>query len=86
MASDKDWPGLNTYDHDMDDGFGTIEKVNVDEFKCAKGASEGNRNPSPAGVRFAGIKFVLNKHEPAEAATASAAYLIKMGGGGACVC
>ena len=85
-AASADWPGLKTYDHDLDDGFGTIEKVNVDELKCAIGASEGNRNPSAAGVSVAGIKFVLNKHEPAEGTSAASAYLIKMGGGGACIC
>ena len=82
-AGSANWPGLKQYDFDLDDGFGTVEKVAVDEFKCAMGASEGNRNPSPAGVRMANKKFMLNKHE---AESPQVAYLILMGGGGACIC
>jgi len=45
------------------------------------GVSKGNRNPSAAGVRMGGLKFVLTTHDSED----NIAMLTRMGGGGATV-
>jgi len=59
---------------------GSTENVEVNEVACAIGASEGNRQPSPAGVRMAGEKFMLTYKDDEQ----NVAQLTKRGGG-ACV-
>ena len=53
-AASPKWKGFSEYDHTVE-GLGdesTVVKVN--EFKCAEAVSNGNRNPSAAGVRLCG--------------------------------
>ena len=41
------------------DGMAGPEVVKVDEVHCAREAAKGNRNPSKAGIRFGGSKYML---------------------------
>ena len=53
--------------------------VKVDEFQCALKSSEGNRNPSEAGIIFDGIKYMFVARDD----TTGLTQLSKRGGGGA---
>lgn len=50
---------LTTYQHELDDGEGNKEMVEVNEVACAVGAADGNRAPSKAGIRICGKKYML---------------------------
>lgn len=50
---------LTTYQHELDDGEGNKEMVEVNEVTCAAGAADGNRAPSKAGIRICGKKYML---------------------------
>ena len=52
---------------------------NINEFECVLGASEGKRNPTPAGIRIGGLKYMLINHDPAT----GLAQLTCKGGGAA---
>ena len=53
--------------------------MKVNELKCADAISSGNRNPSAAGIRLCGQKFMMTTHEE------GLASLSKLGGGGGAV-
>ena len=80
-ASSPKWPGLNEYDHPLEGDDGSVTTIKINELECAKAASNGQRNPTAAGIRMGSIKFMLVSHEAEE----NLAYLSRMGGGGACV-
>lgn len=46
------FPELLTYDFEMEGMDGGKQMVNVNEVDCAVKASEGQRNPSAAGIRL----------------------------------
>merc|ERR1719464_2074482 len=49
---------LTTYNFTLE-GMGTSEDVEVNEVACAMGAADGNRQPSKAGIRMGGVKYML---------------------------
>lgn len=53
--------------------------VNINEFECVMGASNGNRNPSEAGIRIGGVKYMMIRHD----GDTGLAQLSRPGGGGA---
>ena len=59
---------------------GTTQHVEVNEVACAVGAADGNRQPSQAGVRMGGIKFMLTYKDDNQALAQ-----LTRAGGGACV-
>ena len=72
---------LDNYKHKVEQEDGSFKEVDVQEFKCAFGASNGNRKPSDAGIRMNHQKYMFITHDPAKKST----YLAREGGGGACV-
>ena len=42
---------------------GSKSTVTVDEVTCAAKAAEGNRNPSEAGIRLGGVKYMITYHD-----------------------
>ena len=81
-AQSKEWPGLKSYDHDLDTDDGSKKVVKIDEFQICIAASNGNRNPTAAGIRFAGQKFMMISADD----ETKTAYLSRSGGGGATIC
>ena len=79
-ASTKDWPGLTEYDFELETLEGT-QMIKVNEHKAALAASVGNRNPTVAGIRMGGMKYVMITHDQ----TAMLAIMSRQGGGGASV-
>ena len=77
-GSNKEWPGLNEYQHDLEEQDGTTSKVAVNEFNIAMEVAKGNRNPSQAGVRMGNNKFMMTTFNE------DVSYL-SCRGGGACV-
>ena len=77
-ASDK-WKALAEYDHTVEGLGDDSTNVRVNEFKCAEAASVGNRNPSAAGIRMGGDKYIMNSSED------GVTQLSRQGGGGASV-
>ena len=75
-----EWPALTEYEFDLEGLEGT-QKVKVNEHKCAMAVSTGNRNPTAAGVRLGGQKYVLSNHDQ----SCNLAQLTRQGGGGASV-
>jgi len=71
---------LTTYQHPLEQMDGSTENVEVNEVTCAVGAADGNRQPSPAGIRMGGEKYMLT-YKDEEAAIAQ----LTRRGGGACV-
>ena len=71
---------LTSYDHPLEQMDGSTENVAVNEVACALGGCDGNRQPSPAGIRMGGEKYMLTYKEE-EAAIAQ----LTRRGGGACV-
>ena len=55
------------------------KEIHINEFECIMGASNGNRNPSEAGIRLGGKKYMLVNHDPAT----GLAQLTCSGGGAA---
>ena len=53
-----EFPELKEIEIDID---GT--KIPVNEITCAIEAGKGNRNPSQAGIRFGGKKYMLTYHD-----------------------
>merc|ERR1712146_700795 len=79
-ASSGECPALTTYQHPLEQMDGSTSNVEVNEVACAMGASDGNRNPSEAGVRLGGVKHML-VYKDDESAVAQ----LTCSGGGACV-
>ena len=78
-AASPKWKALSEYDFTVE-GLGDESKqVKVNEFKIADEVSKGQRNPSDAGVRLCGQKFMFKNHM--EGVT----MLSKGGGGGGSV-
>ena len=51
---------LGIYQHPLENPeTNTVEQVDVNEHACAMGVWDGNRQPSKAGIRMAGQKFML---------------------------
>merc|ERR1712037_355569 len=67
---------LTTYDFVLE-GMGASETVSVNEVTAALGAADGNRNPTRAGIRFGGKKYMLTFKEDEKAI----AQLTTVGGG-----
>merc|ERR1712060_31147 len=74
------WPALTEYDFELEGLEGTTN-VKVNEFKAALMVAGGNRNPTAAGVRLGGMKYVMTNHDP----DVNLAILTKTGGGGASI-
>ena len=55
--------------------------VNVNEFESVKGAAEGNRNPTDAGIIIGGKKHMMTNHDPTTGLTQ-----LTCKGGGAAIC
>ena len=68
---------LSTYQHPLEGMDGSVNNVEVNEVACAMGASDGNRNPSEAGIRMGGGKYMLTYKDPDQAI----AQLTRAGGG-----
>ena len=77
-ASDK-WKPLTEYQHELEALGDATESVQVNEFKCAEAISQGNRNPSKAGIRLCGKKFMMTTYDE------GLASLSRLGGGGGAV-
>ena len=78
-ASSKNWPGLKEYEHSVEEMDGSATNVKVNELQAALGACNGIRNPTAAGIRMGGQKYVMQSAEE------GVAQLTRLGGGGACV-
>ena len=78
-AASPKWKPLSEYDHTVEGLGEESTSVKVNEFKIAEAVAQGNRNPSAAGVRLCGQKFLMTTHE--EGVT----MLTKAGGGGGTV-
>ena len=63
-----DFPDLKEVDVTVE-GLGGEETHKVDEIHCAREAAKGNRNPSKAGIRFGGVKYMLTYHDAEKGAT-----------------
>ena len=64
-ATTSNWPELTEYEYDLEtDEPGVTQKIKVNEHKAALMASTGNRNPTAAGVRMGGMKFIFLNHDP----------------------
>ena len=50
---------LTTYQHPLEQMDGSTENIEVNEVACAIGAADGNRQPSAAGIRMGGEKYML---------------------------
>lgn len=59
---------------------GTMLNVEVNEVACAMGAADGNRNPSPAGVRMGNQKYMITYKDDEACVTQ-----LTRAAGGACV-
>ena len=78
-AASPKWKGLTEYEH-LVEGLGDEStNVKVHEFNCAVAVSNGNRNPSAAGVRLCSQKFMMTTSED------GVTMLSKSGGGGGTV-
>ena len=75
-----EWPALTEYEFDLEGLEGT-SKIKINEHKCAIQVAAGNRNPTAAGVRLGGSKYVMTTHDP----SCNLAQLTRHGGGGATV-
>ena len=81
-ASTGDWKELTNYDFDLEDMTGNITKVPIDEFQCLLKASDGDRKPTDAGIRFGGAKYMFISHN----AEAKSTQMSRSSpSGGACV-
>ena len=74
------FPEINAYTFTIE-GMSAADskKVEVDEFQNCLKASDGNRNPSEAGIRIGGEKYMFVSHEDSTKCT----QLSKRGGGAA---
>uniref|UniRef100_A0A7S3HVI3 Profilin n=1 Tax=Favella ehrenbergii TaxID=182087 RepID=A0A7S3HVI3_9SPIT len=79
-ATTSNFPGLSEYDFELDSIEGK-QMIKVNEHKAAMAAAAGNRNPSAAGVRLGGHKYVFGTHDP----SCNLVTLTKQGGGGASI-
>ena len=48
---------------------GSTENIEVNEVACAIGAADGNRQPTQAGIRMGGEKYMLTYKDDASAIT-----------------
>ena len=71
---------LTTYEHPLEQIDGSSQNVPVNEVDCAIGVADGNRNPSQAGCRMGGEKFMLTYKDDEQALCQ-----LTTRGGGACV-
>ena len=53
--------------------------LTINEWDCVLGAAKGNRNPTEAGIRIGGKKYMLIRHDPVD----NVAQLTTPGGGAA---
>ena len=79
-ATTSEFPSLTEYDFELE-GLEGSSMIKVNETKCALLVAGGNRNPTAAGVRLGGMKYVMVNHDPA----VNLAQLSKQGGGGGAV-
>ena len=68
---------LSTYQHALEGMDGSVTNVEVNEVACAMGAADGNRQPSQAGIRMGGTKYMLTYKDDELAI----AQLTRSGGG-----
>jgi len=75
------FPELNVDSTVLVEGMTEAENKNVtiNEFKCIMGAAAGQRNPSEAGIRIDGTKYMMVMNDPETGLT----QLTRKGGGGA---
>lgn len=78
-AFSQNFPELKTYEHDLEGMGGEVKKVSVDEVQCCIKAAQGVRNPTEAGIRIGGKKYMLTYHDD----EANCANLTCVGGGAA---
>ena len=78
-AASPKWKALAEYDFTLEGLGDESSVVKVQEFKIADEVSKGNRNPSEAGIRLCGQKFMFKAHD--EGVT----DMSKGGGGGGSV-
>ena len=79
-ATTSEFPALTEYEFELDSLEG-VSMIKVNELKCAMAAAVGNRNPTAAGIRLGGMKYVMTSHDQ----SCNLAQLTRMGGGGACI-
>jgi len=77
------FPELKTYDHEIEDMGGNKTNVSGNEVEIMKKVGEGTRNPSDAGIRLGGDKFMFVRHD--ESGDVPGTQLSKKGGGGAAI-
>ena len=80
-AFSPNFPELKDYPFELEGMDGGKQTIQVSELGSAIAAANGTRNPTAAGIRMGGEKFMLTVHEEDR----RAAQLKKMGGGGAAV-
>ena len=61
-ATTSEFPALTEYDCDLETLEGNMN-IKVNEFKCVQAASAGNRNPTAAGIRIGGMKYVMVQYD-----------------------
>ena len=79
-AQSGEMDALTSYDHPLQQMDGSTENVPVNEVACAIGVADGNRNPSQAGCRMGGKKYMLTYKDDEQAICQLTTV-----GGGACV-
>ena len=62
-AASPKWKGLKEYDHVVEGLGDESTNVKVNEFKICDEVSKGNRNPSAAGARICGDKYMMTTSE-----------------------
>ena len=77
-ATTSEFTPLTEYDFEVEADGGGNSTIKVNEFRCAQLAASGNRNPTAAGVRLGGMKYVVVNHDP----TVNLVQCSKQGGGG----
>ena len=83
-AFSPNFPELKTYDFEIEDMGGNKSTVAVNEVEIAKKVGgEGCRNPSDAGIRLGGSKFMFVRFD--DSGDVPGAQLSKQGGGGAAI-
>ncbi len=62
-AQSANMPNLTEYDCEIEDETGNKKTIKVNEFVSVLAAANGSRNPSAAGIRIGGQKYIFMKHE-----------------------
>lgn len=71
---------ISSYPHEIEQEDGTVQTVQLNEAVCALGASNNNRNPTPAGIRLNRLKHMIKFYD-----AETKCVMLGSSTGGACV-